>query len=539
MQDEYDLNKLDDEMEIKVGVLSAVAYGSLTLEDIISEFDSSSYITSNEDGLLLITYEDSLFSYIADDLLEIPSQDFIEYFIEADFTILPGFPFWDTGDSLEIKRTEKFPFSFSQGERLDSMILDQGTMVFAITSEFHHTGYIEITCPNIIRQDGTPFSETVEIDNASGGFSFNNPYNLDNCTIYLNDSVGSDSVFLPVDFKVVLINSGAGISAGEQIGIIATLENINFEAIFGYIGEYELLTQTGEVDLSFFENTIDGYVRFEDPQINFNITNSYGVPAAVSISRFTGFKNETDSVQLVLNETIDTFGYAYPTLLDYANSTIDKESSVSINASNSNVADFLAFLPSRLEYNISAASNKVCTGIPIDSSNFVSDDSKIDIDFEFVLPLWFKADSFAFEDTIELDLINIDEDADFIERVNVMLEVNNGLPLDIDFQVYFLDSLYNPVDSLFAENNRPVIRSGIIDQVTKTIIAPGTKITLIEYTNEEIMALNTVRHAIIRAGLKTPDNGSGGLAAVKFLIDYSVDFNLSVWVDVKANSNDF
>jgi len=536
MHDEYDFSKLDDEMEITAGILSPVAYGSLTLEDIISEFDSSSYISSDPDGLLLITYEDSLFSYIADDLLEVPSQDFIEFFIESDFTILPGFPGWNTGDTLTINRTENFPFSFENGEQLDSMILDEGTMAFNISSEFQHTGQITITCPNI-RLNGIPFTKTIPINVDDGSFTYNEPFTLDTYTIYLSDSVTVDSTFtyMPVDFKVELISSGAGVFAGEQIDITATVQDLNFEAIFGYIGDYELLTQTGDIDLSFFENTIEGYVRFENPQINFNIQNSYGVPAAVSISRFTGF-NSTDSIQMTFDETMDTFGYAYPTLTDYINNDIYKDTVISINETNSNVADFLSFLPSSLEYALSATSNP---DGPNASYNFVSDDSKIDIEFEFILPLWFQADSFAFEDTIDLDLVDIKDDAgDYIDKVSVMLEVSNGLPLDIDFQIYFVDSLYNPVDTLFAENARPIISSAIINETDNTVIAPGVKTSLVEYTNDEIMDLSSVRHGIIRAGLKTPSDANGDLVSVKFKEDYSVDFNLSVGVDVKANTND-
>jgi len=341
---------------------------------------------------------------------------------------------------------------------------------------------------------------------------------------------------MPVDFEVELINSGAGFNIGEKIEITATLENMDFEAIFGYIGDYELLSQTGEVDLGFFENTLEGYIEFENPIINFNIQNSYGLPAAVSISRFTGFNSNEDSIQMTFDSTIDTFSYAYPTLEDYFNSDIYKDKTITIDNTNSNVSEFLAFLPSKLEYSLSALSNP---DGPEASYNFVSDDSEINIDFEFILPLYFKADSFALVDTIDLDLIDIDEDADFIESVNIMLEVSNGLPLDIDFQLYLTDSTYNHVDSLFSDNSQPVISAAIIDPLTKKVIAPGIKTSLVEYTNEEISALNTVRYGVIRAGLKTPSDSNGDLVSVKFFTDYAVDFNLSVGVDVKANSNDF
>ena len=535
MQDEYNFDKLDDEMEVELGILSPIAYGSLNLEDLISEFDSTSFISSEPDGLLLITYQDSLFSYIADDLLNIPSTDFIQYFIESDFTLLPGFPGWNIGDTLVLQRSEDFPFSFSQGEKLDSMILDAGTLNFNISSQFLHTGNIIISSSNI-KLNNVPFVDTIVVDDASGGFTADRSANLDGYTIYLEDSVGSDSLFLTMDFTVQLINSGAAINAGEEIEINATIDNMDFDAIFGYIGDYELITQSGDLDLGFFQNSLDGYIRFENPQINFNITNSYGVPAAVSISRFVGFKGDTDSTLLTFDSTIDTFGYAFPSIADYINNDIYKDTTISINSQNSNVSDFLAFLPSSIEYALSANSNPEGESGPY---NFVSDDSQIDIDFEFVLPLWFQADSFALEEIIDLDLVDIDDDANFIERINIMLEVYNGMPLEIDFQVYFVDSLYNHVDSLFSLNSQPVIGSATIDETTGDVLSPGTKTSLVEFTGDEITALNTVRYGIIRAGLKTPSDSNGDLVSVKFYTDYLVDFNLSVSIDVKANTNDF
>ncbi|MDA3952288.1 MAG: hypothetical protein PF485_01480, partial [Bacteroidales bacterium] len=414
MRDEFDINNLDTDIEIRAGVLTPLAYGSLSFDNIISEFDSSSFISSDADGLLYITYSDSLFSFTANDLLEIPSQDFIEFFIEADFTLLPGFPGWNTGDTLALDRTQKFAFTFGNGEKLDSMILNQGDMVFDISSEFQHTGNIIITCPNI-RLNNVPFTQTIVIDDASGGFNYNTPFALDGHTIYLEDSAGNDTAFMPVDFHVELISSGAPIIAGEEIAITATIENLNFEAIFGYIGDYELVSEAGEIPLGFFENTLDGYIRFEAPIINLNIENSYGVPAEINISRFTGFNSNEDSIEMDLT-AINPFSYAYPKIIpDYINSDILKNTTISINKDSSNISDFLAFLPSRLEYNLSAASNPPSQ---TDSANFVTDESEVNIDLEFILPLWFKADSFALEDTMD---INFFEDADYIEKVSVLL----------------------------------------------------------------------------------------------------------------------
>ena len=531
MHDEFELDKLDDEMEIIAGILSPIAYGSLNIGDLISELDSSGFITTDPDGLLHLTYQDSLFSYIANDLMEIPSQDFFEFFIESDFTIPPG---WGAGETVILNHTKNFPFAFSNNEQLDSIILDEGNMIFDITSEFLHTGQIIITCPNI-RKDNTPFTDTIPIDVSNGNFTYNEPFVLDGYTIYLSDSVTIDSSFsyMPVDFHVELINSGAGFNLGERISIVATIEDLNFDAIFGYIGNYELLGQADELDIGFFENPMDGTIRFENPQINFNISNSYGVPAQIDINHFTGFDANGDSVELSLDASVNPFEYEYPDSTDYANNDYIKETTLNIKSTNSKVSDLIALMPSRIEYNISAASNP-----DNDPSiyNFVDDNSKIDVSFEIILPLWFEADNFAFSDTLE-DILAAgwSEDADMIDQINIMLEVFNGMPIDIDFQVTFLDSLYNPVDTLF-KGSQPIILAANIDQ-DYNVTSTSRKTSYIQYKNADIEKMENARHAIIRAGLKTPTVGEN-VVPVKFLDTYSIDFNLSIGVNIKVNTND-
>ncbi len=523
---DYDL-PIDTDIEISAGFLTPLAHGSLSFNDIISKFDSSGFIDTDADGLLFITYADSLFSFRANDLLEIPSQDFIQFFIESDFTIPPG---WGVGQTVIIDSTQTFPFSFSQGEELDSMILAEGEMVFGVTSQFSIPATVVMTCPTIRNSNG-PFTDTIVLGpNASA----NPRAPLDGYTISLSDSVTVDSTYkyIPVDFHVELTNNGAGITAGDDIEIIASIENIVFEAIFGYIGDYELVSENGELPLGFFDNAPDGTIQFEDPIINLKIGNSYGVPTAISINRFTGFKTDVDSIQLTFDSTIDTFGYAYPRLSDYINSDVVKDTTISINRTNSNISDFLSFLPSSIAYSLSAQSNPPGT----DSSNFVLDVSEINIDLEFILPLWFKADILAFQDTMEMDFF---EDADFIDKVTMDVDVSNGLPLDIDFQVYFLDSAYNHVDTLFFEGDTPIIGSGNVDPTTNIVTSPETTFTKVEILSDRFANLEKVRHGIISVGLKTPSDGAGDLMAVKFFADYAVEFKLGVTIDVKANSNDF
>lgn len=529
MHDEFELDKLDDEMEIVAGILSPVAYGSLNIGDLISELDSSGFITTDPDGLLLLTYQDSLLSYTAEDMLKIQSQNFFEFFIQSEFA-MPPLPIKDT---FEIDRVTKFPFFFENGEQLDSMVLDSGSITFDIASSFQHPAQVNLVIP-YLKLNGVPFSRTFNISDASGTYSEIINFNINNYVIYLQDSVNTDSMFFPVDFHVEVYTDGVhGISSTDKIDVNASLENLNFDAIYGYIGSYELLGQAGDLDLGFFNNPMEGTIEFENPQINFNISNSYGVPAQININRFTGFDENGDSILLAFNAEVNPFEYAYPNIEELGEV---KDTVLSINGQNSSLSEFLASLPSRIEYNVSAASNP-----DNDTSiyNFVNDISKINVNFEVVLPLWFKADNFAFSDTLK-DIFGEgwSEDADIIDQINIMLEVSNGMPIDIDFQVTFMDSLYNPVDTLFTDGSQPVISAANINQTTYEVLSESIKTSLIQYKNADIGQMKNARHAIIRAGLKTP-TVNGSTVPVKFFDTYSVDFNLSISVNVKANTNDF
>ncbi|MGC9374005.1 MAG: hypothetical protein ACP5DQ_03060 [Bacteroidales bacterium] len=525
MHDEYEFDKLSDEMEINMGLLTPLAYGSLSLDDIINEFDSTSYINADEEGLLYITYEDSLFSFLADELIDIPDQNFPEYFIESDDDF-PPYASWI--DTVVVERTEYYEFNFSNNEDPDSIYINTADLNLQINSTFRHTGTLIITS-DYIRKNNQSYHDTIIISDDSGNFSTNQIISLNDYVIEFMDTTVTDTSFLPLNFTLELYNSGAGVNSGDQVEIILTINNIDFTSIFGYIGNYELMSEAGDLELNFFESLSDGYIEFEDPQINFNIRNSFGVPAEINIERFSGFKNDNDSITLNLEPEINPSNYAFPRLDEYGET---KDTTISINRNNSNISAFLAFLPTYLQYNMNATSNPDGPG---GAYNFVTKESKIEVDLEFILPLWFKANNIALEDTIEMDLSDINEDADMIEKINLVLQVFNGLPVDIDFQIYFMDELYHPVDTLFDPRTQPIIAAGQIDTDYK-VIDPTKKISVVEYLKQDIEKLDVVRFAKIEAGLKTSafDNN----VAVKFYDYYTVDFNLSIDVDALINTND-
>ena len=525
MQEEYEFDKLSDEAELEIGLLGPMAYGSLGFDDLMSSFDTLANIDTDEEGLYYFAYEDTLTSLAANDIVDIPAQDFFEYFYESDEDV-PDYVDW--GDSIVVNRTERFPFVFSHSESLDSVVLEAANLNIDVSSSFQHEGRVDIICTTISR-DGDHFETSFEISDPSGTYTETEVFPLDGYTIELTDSTGTDTTYLDVNFRLVLYNSGNGISSGDEVAIISNLTDIDFEAIYGYVGNYELMGFQGDLDLGFFSNTLDGTIQFADPQITFNVENSFGLPAEMDISYFKGYSaSSDDSVGLNLNAEVNPFRIDYPEI-DQVGERI--ETSVDIDKSNSTVDDFISSFPERIVYNVKANSNP---DGPDGVYNFVLDTSEISFGFELLLPLWLSASNFAMEDTIEFDFSSLSEQAEMIEQMTLYLEVLNGLPVEIDFQVFFLDESYNVVDQLFAEEDRPVVQGGEVNSEFY-VETPGESNSEVVFTNAQIKDLESVRYASIYAGLNTVDYESGLM--VKFYDYYKIQFSMSVDVDAKVNTN--
>jgi len=524
MQDEYDFDKLSTEMEINGGIITPVGYGSLSIDNLISKLDSSSseFLNEYEDGLLYITYKDSIGSFTASDLISMPDQDFFQYFIESD-SDFPANP-WLASDTMRVERTELFDITFENNERLDSIILDAANLQIESSSTFLHTGQIIITCPSI-KKNGISFSDSVQISSSTGTYTDISNFALDGYTIEIDNTTNPDTSFIPVNFIIELYNSGNPINSGDRIDINATIHNIDFSSTFGYIGDYELVSEEGSVELGFFDDFIDGDFEFADPQININISNSYGIPVAATINNFKGY-TETDSMALSFEPGVNPFRIAYPSLAEYGET---KDTILSINAVNSDIEDLLAFLPTEIKYNISAASNPDGPGA---SYNFVNNNSKLDLDLEVILPLWFKANIMAFEDTIEFDISDETDKIDMINNLSVLLVVDNGIPFEINIQGTLTDSLYNEINTLFDPSSLPVIEGATIGADGKVSESTSKK-SSISYDKNAIDELKDVRYIIITARIKTSDYSNNTM--VKFYNNYSIDFNLGLDIDYNLN----
>jgi len=524
MQEEFEFDKLSDEMEFEVGVFAPVAKGTLSLDDLISEVDSTGVITADEEGLLYLSYEDSLASFMASDIIDIPDQQFDEVVVESDVDVPP---YIDWGDSIVVERQKQLTWTYSDNEEIDSIRLYAGDFRFEVSSTFEHTGYVELYSPSVTKQ-GEPYRQKIQISSPGGTFSDVRVFDLSGYTFELETETTNGNSQLDLEFRVVLYNSGNGISSDDRIDIAANFNNLEFESIYGYVGNYELAGESGEIDVSFFDNSLDGDIFFEAPEVNFHIDNGYGVPVDVNIAQFEGSKDGDAPINLSYGAGVNPFSISYPDISQEGQMVKD---TIALNKDNTSIDDFLNYKPSSIAYQVSAASNPDNnTGI----YNFAHRDSRLDVSVEFILPLWFSASNFALEDTVDLDLTDIDSYED-IDELGFSLMVDNELPTQVQMQVIFMDANYQPLDQLFLEGEEVVIPAAAVDAqgiVTESL----EKTTVMNLSKARLEGIKNTMYAAIVARLETSNYDPQN--RVKFYDRYEIDFKLSVDANATVNSND-
>jgi hypothetical protein len=516
--DQFDFNNLSDQIHVKQNFSVPVARGILNTQDLLETFDSAGYVNEDTTGLLYITYQDSIYSNTAENMINIKDQDFIEIFYESDSDV-PSSTF---GSDTTIIRDELHPFSLDNDMRLNSIETDEFTLEQEIEYSFENEGRLVVTYDSLLK-GGEPYKDTINITDISGSYQTTRTVTLYDYTVKLANPDTSDKSYFPVHYEFTLYNSGNPISTGDHLYIDSRMINSDIYSARGYLGQDTLMYQSGVIPLNLFSGDIDGNIEFADPRFRFLIDNSYGVPADIAIKNAKAYtEGTTDTTELVFTDSANYFPINHPSYMGGTEHT-----SIEISNDNCNLSDVMAQQPTHIMFNAYAYSNP---DGPLETNNFFYEDSRFDVSSEVMLPLWLKADNFSLQDTVELDLEQTLGDMDMIKSLIGKLDIKNGLPVEINFQVYLTDSTYAPVDSMFNASEMPVILGAQVDS-EGNVIQPTVKYSEASFDEEEFDNLKKVKNAIFDARLTTSDFASD--TKVKFYSDSEVEFKFGM--DVKTD----
>lgn len=412
----------------------------LSLQDLLEDFEQNATLVVNNDGSLTFRYRDTVTTKTSDDIFNSINKS------------LPSF-------IPVLSQNMALPFSSPNGLQIDRLDLKAGKLTYYFENRNSEAVSVKITFPQTTK-NGVPLTYQLALPAYSGSgnppISTNlvAPTDLSGYKIEtLNDSVYIQyEALTPTGNRVNLSNFGIG------------LQNLALTYAEGYFGNflYEGTRDTLEID--FFDNWVRGDVYFENPRITLHVENSFGIPTRARINTLNVVTVKGQVLKLESPFVTNGIDFPYPAMNEVGQV---KRSSFSFTKENSNIDKILGEGPVAIDYDVDAVTN--ADNNP-NIRGFIAENSFYSAIIEAELPLYGRASGFAVRDTIDLDFESFEE----ADAVEFKLVVDNGIPLDVAVQGYFVDANNVVIDSLLAApqtlvQGAPVGANGVATGVQQKI----------------------------------------------------------------------
>jgi hypothetical protein len=488
-----------------------LAIGEFSVYDILANKDSS-ILNVGPDGAVAIVYSQSADIVRASDLLALPNQNFNYNGSLSDFGI-PASPSFSGTQSYSTSQT--FPLNNPSGGSLFTIDFRTGNLTIEASTTLMHSVKYEFTFPDL-KENGVAVTRTINL-NYTGSLpqQGNTTVNLGNSILDLtNGSGGANEI--RVQLTITVTGSGSPILGTENIDFDLNMQNLDFDLVTGNFGTLSLPSFQDTMDLKLFNNTTQGTFTILNPKLEFKFTNSFGIPTNIN---FNSIKTKETASGNEYNLTGFPSNFALLSAPSIGQSAISNF--IITDQNSANLQNILSLTPKVLIYDVGGSTYGTGT-------NFITHDSKINLQGTLTLPLEGYATGFMIRDTIEAS-INLDNE--FVESALLRLNIENGFPLEAGVRILLVDENYallkdltNGFKNLIAA--APVNSAGKVIQTAKAI----NDFTL---TNTELPSVKNTKYIIFEVGGQTYQGDQGTL--VKFYDSYKLNMRLGMQVQGKVN----
>ncbi len=527
----HDYSKFSERVELDSRIITPVAFGNFTVEELIKEFDQKDRVDvydSPDRGLLYLVYETSDTSRTGIQEFSFGVQRYDEGYVASDYPSLEDTNQWGT----------YLPHTFEKNlslqlddEIIDSIVLDEITIEFNVISTIKHNGTITIEMPTLRPESNPATHYTHIINNNLSGYNDIITENLPDHTLGVR-ATNQIPVNITIDFE----NSGNGVEPTDSIHIGVSLKNIQYRTALGYFGQDTLMAEDSiNLDIDLLESMKQFY--FEDPRLFININNSYGLPMQVQFENmFT--RNDTGTVTPLSFKGSNAFDINWPNLTqigEYVNTN------KTLNDDNlNNFADAFNSNPSVLRYTVRTIYNP--TGV-VNMHEFIQRNSNLILGSRIELPFYGWTDNSSVRDTMDFDYASTFEgDESIIQKLTLTISTENGIPTDILSQVYLTDSNNNYLDSLFApspanpDNYRLLTKAAVMDNNFKVVEISSNKISIIKEGEEIAEKWKNVKKMILCAYFQTFEVDQN--RNIKIYADQEFNIQIGADIDYKVSNED-
>lgn len=495
-----------------------LVYSTQTIGDLLLK-NNNGLVVVNDSSFCTIIYKNTLFSLRADSIIKLPTQQFPSY--SAGLTPAQAASLGSTG-SIIANYSQTINFNSGSGSTLiDSLTLKGGNLNITLNSQFPYSGNIVVKIPSATL-NGATFAQIIPI-NYTGTLPIvvNSTFNLSGYDVNMTNGGTTSNQFV-VDYSVTLTGSGAPLTT-DSISLTGSLNTLQFKKIFGDVGQFSLFPVVNQdtIGISIFQNSIgSGTFTIANPVLKVTIYNSYGVPIDANLPVLEGFTPPGSTYPLTgVPSPIPVLS---PTFAQIGQTLID---SFSLTKTNSNIATVVNHTPKNFIYSGNGTTNPAGPT----HNNFVLDTSVCQVAVEADLPLYGTASNFVLQDTLKFSMPSFATSN--IESFLFKMYTLNGMPIDVNMQIYFTDSLYHKLDSLVIPNQL-ILKSGILNSVGY-VIAPTANTYVATVSKARLANLGNTKYLIIK-DVETTTNG--GKTNVKIYANYSVLLQLGVEAQLQIKS---
>lgn len=475
----------------------------LSIYDLVGPSDSGT-VSIGSDSLVSLVYKGNIYSIYGYEFLPLVNQQDqqISSLNSADSTTLYNL------STVNKVINAVYPFSVANGEQLDSITLRLGTLIFHFQSFVPHSGTLHISIP-AATFNGTPFSKDIPFS-ILGGIPVLALDSFDMAGYDVDFSSTGATNTLPINYTVTFNNSGTGQACTNlNFSIRTDFSNMRIARAFGNFGQRSLTVNVDSSRISIFNNSLGGTVYFDDPKMTFLISNSFGMPIDAHLTSLYSIQSSGPNIPVTGNIP-DPLPINVPASIGQT-----ANSSFFLDKNNSNIQTVVNAQPRYIGYTVNATSN-----LPASSYNFVEDSSRFKVDLDVDLPLKGYALGLTVQDTTDFSFDNIKEVQSAVFRINI----TNGFPASAYTQIYFTDSVYQPLDSMLINPQDLVIESALVDGAG-LVIQPLHKMHDEPFNRTRLEHLFNAKKLLIRAVINTKDSP---LQHVRIYSTYRLDVKIGV-----------
>lgn len=414
-------------------------------------------------NMYFLAFRDTIDIGLASLQFSIPSFPFSNSFQVPAGQIPPIFPAGLTIGPL----TETFDQTYNSlaGAELKRIDLSGGTLQISLTNNFYHSINGTITITSL--KDASNNPTRLNFSLPTNGSVYNNSINLNG---YYLDLLDAPSTYNNFKYSIsASITSSGNPDVSGNIAIDFLLDSPGYQTITGKFDQ-SFVHANQPYTIGVFASTILAEQHLAQPKLTLNFINSFGVPASVNFTRFE-VENNLGNIITLRNEGTPQPGdmlIGTPNNLDYATSSKPTGSTkLKLDYANSNIEDVFDVAPRTLSF---GATFKIGDGSD-NHDYFIRSNSKFQLLSEIEIPVYGWVVTNEIADTIlNVDWPDLEKDLNMANdasgKIRLKFKFTNELPLNMFFQVKFLDDNGAVVTQLFDNGSEWFFKSSPVNATT-------------------------------------------------------------------------